>query len=98
MESEKFAELTERASKSEEKDLIKKLEARERILAEVLSMKKEGKALELSKDEIDLVNKYRTFKDLIHSKSVKDLKEEDLIFKTRYILDIGQPIEVDKFT
>ena len=62
MQEQKFRDLEDRASLSAEIDAIKKLEARERVLAEVENMKQSGEALALSDEEIKLLQSFRRFK------------------------------------
>ena len=62
MQSEKFDELENRASLTAEADAIKKLEARSRVHREIELMKAEGKAMELSSEEEDMLHSFRRFK------------------------------------
>lgn len=65
MQEQKFDELSVRSSKAleaAEKDAIKKLEARSRIHHEIELMKEEGKAMELSSEEEDMLKSFRRFK------------------------------------
>jgi len=62
MNSEKLAELENRAIPAAELDAIKKLEARARVHQEIESMKAEGKAFELSEEEIEMLQSFRRFK------------------------------------
>jgi hypothetical protein len=76
MQERKFEELEDRASfsershddrgsrlrYSEEVDAFKQLEARSRVAKVIESMKAEGKALELSNDEEQMLHSFRRFK------------------------------------
>lgn len=62
MESEKFHELESRASHTEELDQVKKLEARSRVADVIERMKAEGKAMELSAEEEEMLWAFRKFK------------------------------------
>lgn len=62
MNSEKFHELENRASLSEEMDHIKKLEARSHVQREIEAMKSEGAAFELSDEEVKMLRAFRRFK------------------------------------
>lgn len=58
----KYEELEQRASFSVELDDIRRLESRARVHQEIEAMKAEGKALELSDEEIKLLESFRRFK------------------------------------
>jgi hypothetical protein len=62
MQEQKFEELEARASHIDEVDAIKKLEARSRVHQEIELMKAEGKALELTSEEEDMLHSFRRFK------------------------------------
>jgi uncharacterized protein YecA (UPF0149 family) len=62
MQEQKYSELEERASQTGERDVIKKLEARARVHQQIEAMKAEGTALELSDEEIKLLESFRRFK------------------------------------
>lgn len=62
MQEQKFEELENRASLSEEMDAIKKLEARSRVHREIELMKAEGKAMELAAEEEKMLYAFRRFK------------------------------------
>lgn len=62
MQEQKYEELENRASHSQEADAIKKLEARSRIHREIELMKEEGKALVLTAEEEDMLRTFRRFK------------------------------------
>ena len=62
MQERKFEELEDRASASELADSLKQLEARERVHKEIEAMKAEGKALELSDEEEQMLRSFRRFK------------------------------------
>lgn len=62
MQERKFEELEDRASACEPADALKMLEARARVHQEIAAMKAEGKALELSDEEIQLLDSFRRFK------------------------------------
>jgi len=62
MQEQKFEELENRASQIAEVDVIKKLEARERVFQTIQQMKAEGKAMELNQEEEDMLNSFRRFK------------------------------------
>src|SRR5882672_10542475 len=62
MQERKFDELESRASVSEGLDSIRQLEARTRVAKEIELMKAEGKALELSDEEAEMLHSFRRFK------------------------------------
>lgn len=62
MQEQKFSELETRASHSDSLDIIKQLEARQRVAHEIEAMKAEGKAFELSAEEEKLLLAFRRFK------------------------------------
>jgi len=62
MQERKFEELEDRAVDHSLKDLTQQLESRERVIKEIEAMKAEGKALELSDEEIDMLKSFRRFK------------------------------------
>ena len=65
MQEQKYEELETRSSelmKAERADLVKKLEARSLIHAEIEKMRSEGKALTLSDEEFSLLESFRRFK------------------------------------
>jgi len=62
MQGPKFEELEVRASNVAELDAIKKLEARSRVHREIELMKAEGKAMELTSEEEDMLRSFRRFK------------------------------------
>ena len=65
MQEQKYEELETRTSdlmKAERADLVKKLEARSLIHAEIEKMRSEGKALTLSDEEFSLLESFRRFK------------------------------------
>lgn len=62
MQEQKYEELETRASATAELDAIKKLEARSRVHHEIELMKAEGKALELTLEEEDMLRAFRRFK------------------------------------
>lgn len=62
MNSEKFAELEERAARPALTDEIRQAEALSRVRHEIEQMKAEGKALELSDEEERLLIAFRRFK------------------------------------
>ena len=62
MTNEKYNELETRASRSSERDLIKKLEARQVIYGEIEKMREEGLALTLTDEEIRMLEAFRRFK------------------------------------
>lgn len=65
MQDQKYEELETRTSdlmKAERTDLVKKLEARSLIHAEIEKMRSEGKALTLSGEEFSLLESFRRFK------------------------------------
>jgi hypothetical protein len=62
MQKEKFKELENRASFSEKADAVGQLEARARVAHEIELMKTEGKALELSDEEEQVLRSFRRFK------------------------------------
>jgi hypothetical protein len=62
MQEQKFNELEDRASQTDELDAIKKLEARSRVVNVIESMKAEGKALELTSEEENMLFAFRRFK------------------------------------
>jgi hypothetical protein len=65
MQEPKYEELEARSSdlmKAERADVVKKLEARSIIHAEIEQMRSEGKALTLSDEEFSLIESFRRFK------------------------------------
>lgn len=62
MQEHKFEELESRASLSEERDAVRNLEARSRVHQVIESMKAEGKALELTAEEEEMLWSFRRFK------------------------------------
>lgn len=62
MQERKFEELENRSIPSAELDQIKQLESRARVHQEIELMKAEGKALELSSEEEDMLHAFRRFK------------------------------------
>ena len=65
MQEQNYEELDTRTSdlmKAERADLVKKLEARSLIHAEIEKMRSEGKALTLSDEEFSLLESFRRFK------------------------------------
>lgn len=62
MQEQKFEELEDRASFAEKADELKQLEARTRVHKEIELMKAEGKALELSREEEQMLHSFRRFK------------------------------------
>ncbi len=62
MQERKFEELEDRASFFEKADDLKQLEARTRVHKEIEAMKAEGKALELSEEEENMLRSFRRFK------------------------------------
>lgn len=62
MQEQKFNELEDRASQTGEMDAVRKLEARSRVNQVIESMKAEGKALELTSEEEDMLHAFRRFK------------------------------------
>jgi len=62
MQEQKYSELEDRASSFGERDLIKNLEARARVHAEIEAMRSEGKALTLTAEEISMLESFRRFK------------------------------------
>ncbi len=62
MQSEKFAELEERASQPAERDEIAQLQTRSRVEREIEKMITEQKAMELSSEEEDMLRSFRRFK------------------------------------
>ena|ERR1700733_5020754 len=62
MQERKFEELEDRASQCEPADHLKALEARGRVHKEIEAMKAEGKALELSDEEEQMLKSFRRFK------------------------------------
>lgn len=62
MQERKFEELEDRASLSEHADSLKQLEARQRVAGVIEEMKAEGKALELSDEEEQMLKSFRRFK------------------------------------
>lgn len=62
MQEMRYSELEERASIPNERDLVKALEARSRIHAEIEKMRNEGKALTLTGEEENMLRSFRRFK------------------------------------
>lgn len=64
MEEMKYRELEDRASllAAEKEDMVRKLEARATIIAEIEAMRQEGKALTLTEEEISMLEAFRRFK------------------------------------
>lgn len=62
MQELKYEELESRASRTNDADLIKKLEARVRVHQEIELMKEEGKALVLTEEEEKMLHSFRRFK------------------------------------
>lgn len=63
MDARKFTELEERASaKAEFGDAVRRLEAGEHVRDVIEQMKQEGKALELSDEELRMLRSFRAFK------------------------------------
>ena len=65
MQEEKYDELETRVSdlmKAEKADMVKKMEARSLIHAEIEKMRSEGKALTLSDEEFSLLESFRKFR------------------------------------
>ncbi len=62
MGPDKFNELESRASSIMLADEMKQLEARSRVAKEIELMKAEGKAIELSEEEEQLLRSFRRFK------------------------------------
>lgn len=62
MDDTKYAELETRATDSAQMDLLKKLESKARIHQEIEIMRREGKALTLTDEEIQMLESFRRFK------------------------------------
>lgn len=62
MQEQKYRELEDRASDSGELDAIRRLEAKVRVHQEIELMKAEGKALELTAEEEEMLRSFRRFK------------------------------------
>jgi hypothetical protein len=62
MQERKFEELEDRAVDHSLKDLTQQLESRARIIKEIEAMKAEGKALELTEEEENMLRSFRRFK------------------------------------
>jgi len=62
MQERKFEELEDRAVDHSLKDLTQQLESRARVIKEIEAMKAEGKALELSEEEENMLRSFRRFK------------------------------------
>jgi hypothetical protein len=62
MQEMKYTELENRASLSAEFDVVKKLESRARIHAEIEAMRAEGKALTLTDEEFTMLESFRRFR------------------------------------
>lgn len=62
MQERKFEELEDRAVDYSLKDLTQQLESRARVIKEIEAMKAEGKALELSDEEEQMLRSFRQFK------------------------------------
>ena len=59
---EKYDELAQRACIAEREDIVRQFEARARVLDAIQAMKDEGKALELSDEEIKMIESFRRFR------------------------------------
>ena len=62
MQEQKFEELENRASHIGEADAMRKLEARARVAREIELMKAEGKAMELTSEEEEMLRSFRRFR------------------------------------
>jgi predicted sulfurtransferase len=62
MQERKFEELEDRAVDHSLKDLTAQQESRVRVIKEIEAMKAEGKALELSEEEENMLRSFRRFK------------------------------------
>ena len=62
MQEQKYRELEERAMPAEISDVVKKMETRARIHAEIEQMRAEGKAYTLTAEEIQMIEVFRRFK------------------------------------
>lgn len=62
MQEQKFEELEDRASFAEKADELKQLETRTCVHKEIELMKAEGKALELTDEEAEMLHSFRRFK------------------------------------
>ena len=62
MQEQKFEELESRASRISETDALKKLGARARVFHEIELMKAEGKAMELTSEEEEMLRSFRRFR------------------------------------
>lgn len=62
MNAEKFSDLERRAMPAEIMDAVHAAETRSRIHGELQKMKEEGKAMELSDEELSMLASFRRFK------------------------------------
>lgn len=62
MSPDHLRELENRAALCDSVDVVKKLEAKSRVHGELEAMKAEGKAIELSDEEVKLLQSFRRFR------------------------------------